>query len=166
MSEGARLPPTLVNKFDIECCKSLLENEKNTISYRSVLEDISEQQWFISASSPDSLEVTKKLIGLSPSLLEEFKKKVASESVVDRFMALVPFLGKLLASEKFLESLASTNQIILDLKSQRLISVKSVAPTVVIVGRPDGLLQVGYPAITISISELGKLLLASQPARI
>ena len=163
-TQGAKsphLPPTEVSKTELDHCRSILAKEVNNITYREVLEKVSKRSWCIIAASLDSREVTRELIGLSPALLEEYNKKVASESIIATVMALVPFLNKPLPSDRFLEGLAATNNILHDLQSHGLISVKVVPPDLVFVGKPDGYTQMGHPFLSISISDWGKLVLSS-----
>jgi hypothetical protein len=159
--QNAHLPPSGIRKEQIDYCKSILNKQRDNISYREVLERISERPWFLSASHSDRLEITKKLIAFRPAVLEEYNRIAGSESLMARFMARIPFLGKELPSERFLESLSTTNEIISELQSNGMLTVKTIAPDVVMVGRPDGFMQVGIHSLSISVSDWGKLVLAS-----
>lgn len=144
----------------LDSCKALLSKETHGISYRQVLGMLSRAPLILADSELDSKYLTRKLIELNTTLLEEYNQKKASEGTFDLVLASIPLLGRPRASTKFLESVAEVNSIIQEMERVGLITIEYLSTGNIFTGDRLNPANVGERFMRVDVSDLGALLLS------
>jgi hypothetical protein len=109
----------------------------------------------------ESVGVTRKLIQFNALLREAYYEKRASESLVDRLLASIPFVGRSLESNLFLENLKDRIELLKDLEISGLIRIHIEPPRALSPGSYHDIDRHFLGFLEISVSELGKLVMSS-----